>query len=49
MKDLLTALTARLPKRTNGKGPKPSDLGVPSGTGSERLLRRPSTRVGTAS
>jgi indolepyruvate decarboxylase len=37
MKDVLTALTARLPKRTNGKGPKPSDLGVPTGTGGDKI------------
>jgi indolepyruvate decarboxylase len=37
MKDVLTALAARLPKRTDLKGPTPSDLGVPSGTGGDTI------------
>jgi indolepyruvate decarboxylase len=37
MKDVLVALAARLPKRADVKGPKPSDLGVPSGTGGDKI------------
>ena len=37
MKDVLAALTARLPRRTDVKGPKPSDLGVPKGTGGDKI------------
>jgi indolepyruvate decarboxylase len=37
MKDVLVALAARLPKRADLKGPKPSDLGVPSGTGGDKI------------
>jgi indolepyruvate decarboxylase len=37
MKDVLVALAKRLPKRTDVKGPKPSDLGVPAGTGGDKI------------
>jgi indolepyruvate decarboxylase len=37
MKDVLAALAKRLPKRTDLKGPKPADLGVPSGTGGDKI------------
>ena len=37
MKDVLVALAARLPKRADVKGPKPSDLGVPTGTGGDKI------------
>ena len=37
MKDVLAALTARLPKCADGKRPKPSDLGVPTGTGDDKI------------
>src|SRR6516225_4505067 len=37
MKDVLTALAKRLPKRTDIKGPKPADLGVPSGKGNDKI------------
>jgi indolepyruvate decarboxylase len=49
MKDVLTALAARLPKRADGKGPKPAELGVPTGAAATRSPPRLSTRVGTAS
>ena len=49
MKDVLVALAKRLPKRTDLKGPKPAELGVPSGSGATRSQRRLSTRVGVAS
>src|SRR6516164_3830601 len=37
MKDVLVALAARLPKRADLKGPKPSELGVPSGSGGDKI------------
>jgi indolepyruvate decarboxylase len=37
MKDVLTALAKRLPKRTDVKGPKPSELGDPQGQGSDKI------------
>src|SRR5262249_47420485 len=37
MKDVLTALAKRLPKRTDIKGPKPADLGAPSGKGDDKI------------
>jgi indolepyruvate decarboxylase len=37
MKDVLAALAARLPKRGDVKGPKASDLGVPLGTGDDKI------------
>ena len=37
MKDVLTALAKRLPKRTDLKGPKPAELGVPSGSGGDKI------------
>jgi len=37
MKYVLTALAKRLPKRTDIKGPKPADLGVPSGKGNDKI------------
>jgi indolepyruvate decarboxylase len=37
MKDVLVALAARLPKRTDVTGLKPSDLGVPTGTGGDKI------------
>jgi len=37
MKDVLTALLEKLPKRTDIKGPKPSEFGEPQGKGSEKI------------
>jgi hypothetical protein len=37
MKDVLTALAQRLPKRTDLKGPKPSEMGVPAGAGDDKI------------
>lgn len=37
MKDVLTALAKRLPKRSDIKGPKPSDLGEPQGRGADKI------------
>jgi indolepyruvate decarboxylase len=37
MKDVLTALAKRLPKRTDLKGPKPADLGAPKGAGGDKI------------
>jgi indolepyruvate decarboxylase len=37
MKDVLTALLDKLPKRTDIKGPKPSQLGEPQGKGADKI------------
>jgi len=37
MKDVLNALAKRLPKRTDLKGPKPADLGAPTGAGDDKI------------
>ena len=37
MKDVLNALAARLPKRTDLKGPKPSEFGAPAGAGGDKI------------
>jgi indolepyruvate decarboxylase len=37
MKDVLTALAKKLPKRTDIKGPKPSEFGAPTGTGADKI------------
>lgn len=37
MKDVLTALAARLPKHADLKRPKPADLGVPTGRGDDKI------------
>jgi indolepyruvate decarboxylase len=37
MKDLLVALSKKLPKRTDHKGPKPADLGDPKGTSGDKI------------
>src|SRR6516225_8565576 len=37
MKDVLAALAQRLPKRTDLKGPKPSEFGAPAGAGGDKI------------
>jgi indolepyruvate decarboxylase len=37
MKDVLTALARKLPKRSDIKGPKPSNLGDPQGHGNDKI------------
>ncbi|MBR0827056.1 alpha-keto acid decarboxylase family protein [Bradyrhizobium manausense] len=37
MKDVLMTLAKRLPKRSDIKGPKPSDLGEPQGRGTDKI------------
>jgi indolepyruvate decarboxylase len=37
MKDVLNELAKRLPKRTDIKGPKPSEMGAPAGAGGDKI------------
>jgi indolepyruvate decarboxylase len=37
MKDVLNELAKRLPKRTDLKGPKPSEMGAPAGAGGDKI------------